>query len=120
MRALIVEDNPLYSEMLQIVLEENGFHVTAARDGLEAIQILSAPSLLFQLIVSDFNMPQVDGKELVLFIIRNKIPFEKMFILSGRLENCDILSELIKDHQNIQFVSKTVSIETLKEKYFIL
>lgn len=118
MRALIVEDNPLYSELLQIVLEENGFHVTSAKDGLEAIELLSASAILFQLIVSDFNMPNVDGKELVSFIIQNQIPFEKMFILSGRLENCETLSALIKDHHNIQFISKAVSLETLKERYF--
>lgn len=120
MRALIVEDNPLYSELLQIILEENGFHVTAAKDGLEAIGILSPPSSPFHLIISDFNMPQVDGKELVVFILANKIQFEKMFILSGLPENCDVLAELIKDHEKIQFVSKAVPLETLKEKYFKL
>lgn len=73
MRVLLVEDNEFALNLARSALEELGFTtVILARDGLEAERTMEAfPH--FQLIVSDWNMPNVTGLEL-LKTARNRWP----------------------------------------------
>jgi PAS domain S-box-containing protein len=61
-RILIVEDSPTQSLLLSSLLEDSGFEVVAASDGLAAIALLAAE--LPQLVISDVNMPGMDGYQL--------------------------------------------------------
>ena len=47
-------------------LEGGQFDVTQAKNGFEALKIL--PRVVFDLIVTDINMPDINGLELVRFI----------------------------------------------------
>jgi len=62
MEILIVEDSPTQAERLQYILQREGFTVTWARHGQEALALLShyRPDL----IISDIMMPQMNGFEL--------------------------------------------------------
>jgi DNA-binding response OmpR family regulator len=62
LRVLIAEDSPTQAEHLGSLLENNGFAVTAARDGREALDLARRhrPSV----IISDVMMPEMDGYEL--------------------------------------------------------
>ena len=59
---LIVEDSATQALRLQLTLEKNGFAVTAARDGRAALDALAQhrPAL----VISDIQMPVMDGYEL--------------------------------------------------------
>jgi DNA-binding response OmpR family regulator len=59
---LIAEDSPTQAEHLSSLLENNGFVVTAARNGREALDLArrQRPSV----IISDVVMPEMDGYEL--------------------------------------------------------
>ena len=59
---LIAEDSPTQALRLQNTLEKNGFTVTAAHDGCEALDALARfrPAL----VISDIQMPNMDGYEL--------------------------------------------------------
>lgn len=59
---LIVEDDKRVADLLKAGLEENGYQVTAAYDGIMALRLFRANS--FQLVVSDIVLPQMDGFEL--------------------------------------------------------
>ncbi len=62
MNVLIVDDNAESLYMLQSLLAGNGYVVTAAKDGQEALDLLKQqPS---DLIVSDILMPKLDGFQL--------------------------------------------------------
>lgn len=77
---LIVDDEEMLQELYEIILEGN-FEVTLkkANNGKAAVQLLSQED--FDLIVSDFNMPQMNGGELFIYNKTNKnIP---MIICSG-------------------------------------
>ena len=56
---LVVEDSPTQAERLRLVLEERGFAVTVARDGVDALDQLKRdrPSL----VLSDVMMPRMNG-----------------------------------------------------------
>ena len=59
---LVVEDSATQAEQLRIILEEAGYAVTVARNGVAAFRILSehTPAIT----VSDVNMPEINGYEL--------------------------------------------------------
>jgi two-component system NtrC family sensor kinase len=59
---LLVEDSRTQAARAQLVLRDAGYRVTIARDGEAAWQCISAE--WFDIIVSDINMPGIDGYEL--------------------------------------------------------
>ena len=56
---LIVDDAASIRQALSFVLNNNGFSVTEASDGDEALE--KCASKRFDLIISDVNMPNTDG-----------------------------------------------------------
>lgn len=58
-RALVVDDNPAGRRLLRAVLEESGYRVAEAADGLEAIK--AARREPPDVVISDVLMPQLDG-----------------------------------------------------------
>jgi len=62
MNILIVEDSPTQAERLKYILEQEGFAVTWARNGKEALAILE--NCQPDLIISDIVMPHMNGFEL--------------------------------------------------------
>lgn len=61
MRILIVEDEKHLADGLRFNLEADGFEVETASDGGEALEILSDAENVFDVIVLDVMMPEVDG-----------------------------------------------------------
>lgn len=62
-RILAVDDSPSMRDMVRIALTSAGFDVTQATDGEEALALARSSS--FDLILSDVNMPNMDGITLV-------------------------------------------------------
>ncbi|KEA62369.1 Chemotaxis regulator - transmits chemoreceptor signals to flagelllar motor components CheY [Marinobacterium lacunae] len=64
MSVLLVDDSALSRKFVHQVLSAAGIqHITEAKDGAEALQFLATQS--FDLVISDYNMPNIDGLELV-------------------------------------------------------
>lgn len=62
-RILLVEDNAANLELARFLLEAGGHTVLAAEDGAEALRVASAEQP--ELIVTDLQMPVMDGYELL-------------------------------------------------------
>jgi two-component system, cell cycle response regulator len=58
---LIIEDSPTQAAKLRYMLEKNGFPVSNARSGAEALPMLAAK--IPALVISDVLMPEMDGFE---------------------------------------------------------
>jgi CheY-like chemotaxis protein len=71
-QVLVVDDEPAIRETLCDLLEDEGFVVTRARDGLEALQLLE--SRVFDLVVSDVKMPRLDGASMARQLRRQGFP----------------------------------------------
>jgi two-component system response regulator MprA len=61
MRLLVVDDDPSVREALALVLDLNGFDVTTASDGRQAIRTLAGDPQ--DAVVLDVLMPGLDGLE---------------------------------------------------------
>ena len=61
--ALVVDDSMLIRYTVCGLLEERGFTVESATNGLEALLILER--VLPDVIVTDMNMPKMSGRELI-------------------------------------------------------
>lgn len=62
-RLLVVDDDPPTRRMLGRLLEMNGWRVTLAADGKEALSTLAQAT--FDAVLSDVQMPRMDGFELL-------------------------------------------------------
>ena len=71
-RVLVADDSVTSRMLLKNILESGGYHVTTAIDGMEAFTTLRAGE--FDLVVSDVEMPRMDG-----FEFTAKIRTEKRF-----------------------------------------
>lgn len=61
-RILLAEDNDLNAEIAMTILEEAGFSVERAEDGIVCVDMLEkAPSGYYDLILMDIQMPNMDG-----------------------------------------------------------
>ena len=60
---LVVEDEPVIRELMAILLEDEGYAVLQAVDGLQALEMLEQPGI--DLVLSDVKMPRLDGASLV-------------------------------------------------------
>jgi two-component system, NtrC family, response regulator PilR len=65
-RILVVDDEESIREFLEIMLKKEGYEVTTAEDGAKAKEILAKKS--FDLVISDLQMPQVTGLELLKYV----------------------------------------------------
>ena len=65
---LLVEDNPTNADMMQRLLHGEGFEVEHHVRGLDGVK--AARSRKFDIILMDFNLPDFDGRNLVLTIKR--------------------------------------------------
>ncbi len=67
---LIVEDSKAIRSMIRVALEEAGdFFAVEAGNGFEALKTL--PSKRFDLIITDINMPDINGLELIGYVKGN-------------------------------------------------
>jgi two-component system, chemotaxis family, chemotaxis protein CheY len=60
---LVVDDTRSMRKMVAAVLQSAGYHVEEAVDGLEALEM--ARTRVFDLVLTDHNMPRMDGVTLV-------------------------------------------------------
>jgi two-component system, chemotaxis family, chemotaxis protein CheY len=62
-KTLVVDDSASIRQLITIALEDAGISVVSAGNGKEALGKLNAEK--FDLIITDLNMPEMDGIELI-------------------------------------------------------
>ncbi len=92
-RILLVDDNVSQLDLIQILFENDGFHVDQAINGVLAISELEKQTVHPDLIVMDLMMPKLSGTETVkrLRILGIKCPI----IAFTSIDEEDILQEAI-------------------------
>ncbi len=80
---LVVEDNEALRKLVVMLLEQKGHHVLAASNGLEGLMVYTSYRLRVDLVLSDIDMPQMNGIQLAARI-RAQDPRRKIVFMSGR------------------------------------
>ncbi len=60
---LVVDDSSTVRKFVSVSLEMQGFQVSTAKDGMDALEQL--PKKKFDLVITDLNMPNMDGFEFI-------------------------------------------------------
>lgn len=79
-KILVVDDEEALRTVLSAELEGEGYQVSTAGDGDEAIKIIGTQQ--FHLILLDIKMPNVDGFEVLKFVKQHQ-PATKVIMLTG-------------------------------------
>jgi two-component system chemotaxis response regulator CheY len=114
MKILIVDDNRAMLRLTQMLLKKLGFNnTTTAIDGHQALEELKRESV--DLILSDWNMPNMDGLEFLTIVKSNEtfkdIPF---VMLTARGEELDVVKAVKAGATS--YIVKPFSPETLADK----
>jgi two-component system chemotaxis response regulator CheY len=62
-RILTVDDSVAMRQMVEVTLTSAGYEVAQAKDGRQALDLAGSQS--FDLVITDVNMPEMDGLSLV-------------------------------------------------------
>jgi len=62
---LLIDDEPMVTDICEMMLIKLGYQVLKANSGSEGVKIFEANKNRIDLIISDFNMPGMDGQEVV-------------------------------------------------------
>ena len=89
---LVVDDDTQVLELLRDCLEECGFGVLTASDGMEACAIFMKESARIDLVVSDLLMPKMNGFYAYQVMCRVK-PGLKAILVSGYLNSVDMVGD---------------------------
>ncbi len=111
---LLVEDDAFAIKIAQTVLRQLRIpYVSTARDGAEALDILNAGMQKYDLIISDWNMPEMTGLQL-LKAVRQKWPSMPFIMLTGRATPEFVVQA--RDHGVDAYVVKPFSPAQLGQK----
>ena len=84
-KILVVEDDFDIQELLQNFLQEAGYEVTTAKDGIDAIAVFSDKE--FDLILLDIMLPKIDGFSVCELIRKqSQVPIIMLTALNGEEE----------------------------------
>jgi len=93
-RILVVEDDISVRVTISQLLTERGYEVTTAADGFDAL--LRLQHEVPHLILSDLNMPQMSGYEL-LSVVRRRFPEILLVATSGAYDSSEIPNGVVAD-----------------------
>lgn len=109
-RILIVDDEPHVIRVLRMALEQSGYLVDDAANGIQALEYLGRQNP--DLVITDIDMPRMDGKQLCMEISRT-FPGRtfRIYVLTARAEREH--RQWAKEIPNLEFMEKPVSIRKL-------
>jgi len=85
---LVVDDDEDMRNLISLLLKKEKYHVTSADDGLDALMKIGKTS--FDLILSDINMPNLDGMKLLEVLTQKGIKTPVIFITSRTTQEDEI------------------------------
>lgn len=88
-KILIVDDDPNILMSLEFLMRKNGYKVLIARNGKEALELVSEHSP--DLLLLDIMMPDVDGYEICKRVKNNKLHrHARVIFISAKTKESDI------------------------------
>ena len=125
---LLVDDDPGVLATLSEVLADVGYRISTAADGSEAIEALDRE--FFDVVVTDVNMPGVDGMGVLKYVKKNS-PDTQCLVLTGfgsirnsveaiKLGAFDYITKPVKFDELLHTVATAIKIKRLERENTIL
>ncbi len=113
LQVLLVDDSPLARKMISRTLTKMGLSlITEADDGRTALPLIQSNH--YDLIITDYNMPQMDGHELLMFI-RQKSKQKTVPVLMVTTEGNESVLSAIQHDGVSAIVDKPFDTVTVKQ-----
>ncbi len=114
MKILVVDDFATMRKIIKNILKKLGFqNIAEAEDGVSALEVLKKQEIDF--IVSDWNMPNMSGLELLKAIRSDEALKDKPVLMVTAEAQKENIVEAVKAGVN-NYVVKPFTPETMKEK----
>lgn len=110
---LIVEDEDMVRALTRRMLEECGYQVIEARNGVEALSVYENHNCKFDLLMTDVVMPQMGGRVLAEKMAQIK-PDLRVLFTSGYTDDAVIRENIIEADTN--FIQKPFTFDALARK----
>ena len=114
-KALVVDDSKTIRMIIRRILLELGYEVCEASNGREALDVLEAEHAAVDLVLADWNMPEMNGLELVKRLRQDtEYGHLKVIMVTTETELAQMASAL--DAGANEYVMKPFTKSILKEK----
>jgi CheY-like chemotaxis protein len=110
---LLIDDEEMVINISEMMLKKLGYKVLKAHSGFEGLELFEENKSKIDLIISDLEMPEMNGKE-VMDKLREINPQIKVMLSSGALTDTDEQDIMNKGFNG--FLKKPYNLNTLCEK----
>ncbi|NVM23536.1 MAG: sigma-54-dependent Fis family transcriptional regulator [Desulfobacterales bacterium] len=128
-KILIVDDDPEILEIIAEVLKQAGYTVDTATDGRKAIRRIEAEC--YDLVITDLNLPEIDGMKILKYIIDDQSRDAMCIILTGygtikgsveaiKMGAFDYITKPAKSDEILMVVEKALKYRHLQRENILL
>jgi two-component system chemotaxis response regulator CheY len=110
---LAVDDSSSVRKFMTLALKSGGYRVISAVDGMDALEIL--PNEKIDLVITDLNMPNVDGFELIKTIRENTLYTNLPVIILSSLTDADNIQHGLEMGAN-SYIIKPFNMKKIQEE----
>ena len=114
-KALVVDDSRTIRTIIKRILIDLGFQVCEAGNGVEALKVMEAEKNQIDLVLADWNMPEMNGLELVKQLRQNPEYSSLKVIMVTTETEMDHMVSALNAGAN-EYVMKPFTKNILKEK----
>lgn len=108
---LVAEDNKINQLVIRKTLEREGYQVTIASNGIEAVDILTA-NQNYDIILMDIQMPEMNGIEATAYI-REKLHIETVPIIAFTADVTKEMRDKISEYGMNSYITKPIETKEL-------
>jgi two-component system chemotaxis response regulator CheY len=114
-KALVVDDSKTIRMIIRRILTELGYEICEAGNGIEALAVMAAENYAVDVVLADWNMPEMNGLELLKQLRANTdLASLKIIMVTTETEMSQMASALEAGAN--EYVMKPFTKEILKEK----
>lgn len=114
-KALVVDDSRAIRMILSRTLRELGYDVREASNGREALEIIEAENYAVKLVLADWNMPEMNGLDLVKRVRQNPLLASMVVVMVTTETELAQMAEALEAGAN-EYVMKPFTKDILVEK----
>jgi two-component system chemotaxis response regulator CheY len=118
-KALVVDDSRTIRTIIRRILVGVGYEVLEAGDGVQALEVLAANKNAVQIVLADWNMPVMNGFDLLKQIRQDQeLDYMKVIMVTTETEMCQMVSALEAGAN--EYIMKPFTKDILMEKLELL